>query len=316
MQEISCIFCGKPSDHVAITENGYTGRKCQDCNLIFISPRPSSNEIKQLYTDDNAVLYADAQFKFDRFKRMAAVSTLEKISDYRKDGSLLELGPGGGSFLQEARNRGYESYGIELNPIEARWINENLHIPCENVALSEESFNGMKFDIIYHQDVLSHLYDPIASLNDMNRALKKDGLLIFETGNIADVDESYYKYFSQFSYPDHLFFFGEHSLNQLLEQAGFKPICIIRESIWLQLLLQKALWGMKDSLKDKRILDDMKMDSNVSSEGVGLSFKRFIRLLYRYVSYYLIKLGRILPKNGRPLKLIVVAQKNSELSSS
>ncbi|MGZ3939325.1 MAG: methyltransferase domain-containing protein, partial [Flavisolibacter sp.] len=183
-------------------------------------------------------------------------------------------------------------------------------------ALSEKSFNGKKFDIIYHQDVLSHLYDPIASLIDMNRALKENGLLIFETGNIADVDKSYYKYFSQFSYPDHLFFFGEHSLDLLLEQAGFKPICIMRESIWLQLLLQKVLWSMKDLLKDKQILENMKTDRNIDSGGGGLSFKRYIRLFYRYVSYYLIKLGRILPKNGRPLKLVVVAEKKFEPKSS
>jgi len=311
MENISCIFCGDFSDHIAITENGYTGRKCQDCNLIFISPRPSATEVTQIYTDENAVLYADAQFQFDQFRRMEAASTLEKIKGYRKNGSILELGPGGGSFLQEARNLGYEPHGIELNPIEARWINENLRIPCENVALNAGSFGGKQFDIVYHSDVLSHLFDPIGALGDMNRALKKDGLLIFETGNIADVDVKYYKLFTQFQYPDHLFYFGEYSLKVLLERTGFKFLCVYREAIFFQLLLQKALWSLKDFLKDKRVLEEMKSKKQIASNANGLSVKRQLRLLYRYISLYFIRLGGILPETGRPLKLLVAAEKKS-----
>ena len=312
MEDISCIFCGKPTYHIAISENGYTGRKCQGCNLIFISPRPSAAEVTHLYTDEHVALYVDAQFKFERFKRMVASSTIAKIKNYKKNGSLLELGPGGGSFLQEAYNYGYEPYGIELNPIEARWINEKLRIPCENVALNEGSFGGKQFDIIYHSDVLSHLYDPISVFSDINRALRKDGLLVFETGNIADVDKKYYKFFYQFMYPDHLFFFGEHSIKLLLEKTGFKQVFVYREAIFLQMLLQKALWGLKDLLKDKQVIEDIKTHKRVDTESRGLSAKRKLRLLYRYVSHYLVRLGRILPKNGRPLKLLCVAEKKSD----
>jgi len=211
--------------------------------------------------------------------------------------------------LAEARRRGYEPYGIELNPIEARWINEYLQIPCECEPLSEASFGRKHFDIVYHRDVLSHLSDPITVFRDINRSLKEDGLLVFETGNIADVDEKYMKYFSQFSYPDHLFFFGEKSLNTLLEQTGFKCIHVSREAVFLQLLLQKALCGIKDSLKDKKVIGDMELQKDLHPEGGGLSVKRRLRLFYRYVGHYLVRFGAILPKNGRPLKLVVVARK-------
>jgi SAM-dependent methyltransferase len=311
MEAISCIFCGQPSDRVVITENGYSGRKCSGCNLIFISPRPTAAEITRLYNDEHAVLYADAQFQFDRLKRVVATRTLAKIKNYRKAGSLLELGPGGGFFLKEARKWGYEPYGIELNPIEARWINEEFEIPCENSALSESSFGGRKFDIIYHSDVLSHLYDPISVFGEMNRALKNGGLLVFETGNIADVDRKYYKFFAQFSYPDHLFFFGERSLKMLLDHTGYKYIRVYREAIMLQLLLQKSLWKLKDSLKDKQVLKEMGTHKHVDSRRSNLSTKRRIRLAYAYLSQYLIRCGGILPKNGRPLKLLVVAEKNT-----
>lgn len=44
MEFIECIFCKRYSDRVVITENGYTGRKCPICNLVYISHRPSFSE--------------------------------------------------------------------------------------------------------------------------------------------------------------------------------------------------------------------------------------------------------------------------------
>ena len=105
MEEISCIFCEKNSRHVAITENGYNGLKCHNCNLIYISPRPSASETTHLYTtDDQAVFDAETQLNIDKTKRMSAKKTLLKIRRRKNSGSLLEIGPGGGFFLLEQYN--------------------------------------------------------------------------------------------------------------------------------------------------------------------------------------------------------------------
>jgi hypothetical protein len=159
--------------------------------------------------------------------------------------------------------------------------------------------------------VLSHLADPIGAFQEMHRALKSNGLLVFETGNIADVDEKYMKYFSQFSYPDHLFFFGEKSLNILLERTGFKMCDIQREQIILQLILQKVLWRIKDSLKDEKALEDMTSQVALDPTRKSLSPKRQLRNLYRYARHYLVRCGKLFPKQGRPLKLLAFARKVS-----
>ena len=112
MEEVSCIFCQAHSNDVVIVENGFTGVKCHNCNLIFISPRPDPTEVTRLYSDGHAVLYADAQFKFERFNSMEAARTLAKIRSRKKGGgTLLEIGPGGGSFLSEARAN------VAMNPM-------------------------------------------------------------------------------------------------------------------------------------------------------------------------------------------------------
>ena len=307
MQEISCLFCGKKDHPVAITENGFKGRKCARCGLLYISPRPTEAEISNLYSHDHAVMYADGQFGFDNYNRMAARAVISKIKQHKPRGALLELGSGGGFFVAEAREQGYEPHSVELNPIEAKWIKDGLEIPCESSPLNEASFGGKKFDVIYHKDVLSHLPDPVATFKEINKALKDDGLHVFETGNIADVDEKYYSYFSQFSYPDHLFFFGERSIETLLGRTGFTSLGIIKHAILLQLILQKAFWNVKDRLKDQNrtaILSQKEPAKKARS-----SAKRTLRKLYRYTSYALIKCGRVMPSKGRPQKLVVFAKK-------
>jgi 2-polyprenyl-3-methyl-5-hydroxy-6-metoxy-1,4-benzoquinol methylase len=312
MESVACIFCQKPNHNVAITENGYYGRRCVNCGLIYISPRPSPSETAQLYTEGHAALYADAQLHFGRFKEKEASETIKIIKKFKSNGTILELGPGGGAFLKTAREFGFTPYAIELNPIEATWIGQDLKIPCESVALNHKSFNGKKFDVVYHRDVLSHLYDPINTFELINQSLKQKGLVIFETGNIADINPRYLRLFSQFLYPDHLYFFGENSVQLLLERTGFECLKIYRNSIVVSLLLQKALWNLKDRLKDGHSLSAMRQ-LHAASDTVKTRFsaKRRLRLLYRYTSYYIEKLGGVFPKNTWPLKLLVVAEKRS-----
>lgn len=311
MESVDCIFCHKPNDEVAIMENGYQGRRCVDCRLIYISPRPNALETAQLYSDEHAALYADAQLHFEQYKRTEASETLKIIQKFKANGTILELGAGGGSFLATARASGFVPYAIELNPIEAAWMARDLNIPCESAPLNLNSFQGKKFDIIYHRDVLSHLHDPLHTFEMINQSLQDKGLVIFETGNIADVNPRYLWLFSQFLYPDHLYFFGERSLRLLLERTGFECLKVYQSPIVLPLLLQKVLWRFKDSLKDGSSVDRKPAVSPTNHAANRRSVKRRVRLLYRYTSHYLSKLGEIFPKNGWPLKLVVVAQKKS-----
>jgi hypothetical protein len=102
----------------------------------------------------------------------------------------------------------------------------------------------------------------------------------------------------------------------LLQRTGFKCLDVYKEGILLQLLLQKALWRIKDSLKDKNVIDDLRLQKDLDPEAGGLSLKRRLRLLYRYAKHYLVRVGAILPNEGRPLKLLVLAQKEARSRSS
>lgn len=306
MEEIRCIFCHEYSDLVVIEEKGFKGRKCPCCGLIYISPRPTSAEILSLYSDDQDHSYknADSQLGFERPKKMHAKHTLKKIKTYIKRGYMLEIGAGAGYFLSEAEEQGFKVHAIELNKIESSFINNKLGIPCECSSLNEDSFGGRKFDIIYHCDVLSHFHDPIDQFKKINDSLVENGIMVFETGNIADVNRKYYKYCPSFDYPDHLFFFGESTIQKLLERTGFELLRIYKHSIMFPMLIEKLLWNLRGSLKEKANSDSL--CNNIEK----FSFKRLLRNYYRLFRVLLIyKFGFLMPKKGQIQTLIVIARK-------
>lgn len=310
MEDIFCIFCKKNNSQLVIEDNNFKGRKCCECGLIYVSPRPEFLEIQNLYSHDKAQKYADTFIPVSFSKRLHARHTLKIIKKFLKNGSILEAGAGAGYFLDEAGKKGFKVYGNELNKIEANFIRNSLGIVCEESPLNVNSFGQKKFDIIYHCNLLSHLYSPITYFKTIYSKLEDNGILIFETGNIAELNKKYRKVFTGFGFPDHLFFFGEESLKKLLKQTGFTFIEVNRYSILPQLLVQKTLgWLIKflKFRKKKRILEGNNIEEFNFKK---MKLKNIIYNMWDLFCYIMsYKIGCILPKKGKPQTLIVVARK-------
>jgi SAM-dependent methyltransferase len=245
MESIPCIFGHGYSDDVVIEENGFQGRRCPGCGLIFISPRPDPREVLELYHQDEAHLSAEHHHGYNPSADLDARTHFHAIynsnSVSRKPLSILEIGCGDGRFLQVARENGHAVFGVELNPHQARHVQEKLGIPCETTPFSPHSFADKKFDIIFHSDVTNHLSDPIEDFTVMREKLNPHGQLVFETGNGADIHPRYYKYIPGWKFPDQRFLFGEASLRELLQRAGFNRSHFVSWSILPQLALIRAL---------------------------------------------------------------------------
>jgi len=310
MAEAECIFCNKKSPHIVIEEEGYQCRKCSSCDLIYISNRPSLEEIEKLYNKDWANRSADANISGFFSRRLHARHHLRIIKKFIKIGSMLEIGPGEGSFLYEARKEGFEVGGIELNNIQANFIKNRLNIFCEESPLDSFSFGGKKFDVIYHRDVISHFYDPIAEFQKLNERLKDNGYLIFETGNLGNVEEKYFKLFTSFQLPDHLFFFSEKNLKELLQRTGFEFVKAYRYSKLPLLWIMKGLKAKTDQFAVRGEKKHLRKPDISFSKINKFIFEYLLRNAFNNFSYLMVyKLGYVIPKKGRPQSLFVIAQK-------
>jgi len=311
-----------------LLENGYTGRQCSECGLIYISPRPAPNDILNLYRDDRAFKPAEVHIQGELFKRLHSSHNLKILMRSVKGGNLLDIGAGAGYFLDEARKKGFHPYAIELNAIQADSIRDKLKLPCEDSPISNNTFGDTKFDVLYHCDVISHFSDPIASFKKMHEKMSDNSFIIFETGNLGEIDHKYLKLFNRFSYPDHLFFFSTDNLRDLLERTNFKLVKMYRYSLMPELIagrIFKTLRGKKsksdrqsagqdnDNRSDKR-----KSDVHFTIASFNDSpLKRLIRNVFYYCAYLLrYKIGYVLAVKGQPQTVIVVAQKQKSGSTS
>ena len=326
MNDIRCIFCEIESNHVVIEENGYKGKKCPQCGLIYISPRPSFEEILDLYGHDNAHISAESHISAHFSKRLYARHNLKILRSFIRSGALLEIGAGGGYFLDEARNIGFDPYGLEFNPIQANHIRNKLNIPCEESSLTSPVFDGKYFDVVYHCDVISHFFDPISDFRKINEKMKDGSFVVFETGNLGEVDQRYFKYIQLFQYPDHLFFFSNDNLIDLLERTGFEVVKIHKYSILPQLLAIRALSVVRKSIKRHILKSRAKgeylskgssVDIQPAAYSQSFNAKLFVKkcagnILHYFMYVLRYKIGRIAPKAHRPQTVIVIARKRRE----
>lgn len=327
MEPISCIFCGRdPPSSVLIRENGFDGRQCHACGLIFVSPRPSLEAIVNLYGHDEAHVPAASHLAAGFSKRLYAKNSLRILRKHKATGKLLEIGAGAGFFLDEARKQGFVPHAIEFNRLQARHIREVLDIPCQSKPLADAAFAGESFGAVYHCDVISHFYDPISEFRAINAALRDDGLVVFETGNLGDVDPRYLKQISRFQYPDHLFFFSRKNIAQLLEETGFELLEICSYSILVDIWITRLRVHLRNAARE--VLQRLQKTQTTQSiatqlaDSCGTAASRpatnrtgpvaWLKTADQYVNYLVrYRLGRFLPKGRHPQTLIVVARKRA-----
>jgi SAM-dependent methyltransferase len=306
----SCVVCGCSRSAPLISENGFTGYQCAECGLIFVSPRPSRQEIDEVYRRGEAYLSPEWFLGREAIaSKLRARRDVRLVRRHIEGGSLLEIGPGRGTFLAAARRSGFDVLGVELNPLQASYIRDKRGIPCLESLDGAEDLGAERFDVIYHRDVLSHFYDPQAEMQRLRALLKPGGLHIFETGNLADVEHRYLKLIKSFQYPDHLYFYGERSLHRLLEQTGFSLLHTYRWSVLPQFWLRSQIGRLRRTSTGaggEAVESDMRPAPAGRWGTGGEAARQALDLLYHGLQ---LSAGRI-PVSGQvPQTLLVIARR-------
>jgi hypothetical protein len=315
MERVPCLFCPDAASEVAIEENGYTGRRCLSCGLIFVCPRPSPEDVVALYEDDHAYVSAESLITsaVSWSERHKAKRIIRYIRRYVRGGRLLELGPGGGAVLVAARAAGFDPVAVEPNRIQANFIRTRLGIRC---VTSLDELNGEgTFNAVFHGDVLSHLSDPIGEFQRLHGILREGGLMAFETGNAADVEPRLLHHYLSFQFPDHLYFFGERTLSMLLDRSGFVRVATRRYSILPTLRLAALFSKLRDAAarSERKQPGDAgtvrSIESRLSARARAV--KRLSGAVWTALYSLTYGVGALAPKRGRPQTLFVAARKRS-----
>jgi 2-polyprenyl-3-methyl-5-hydroxy-6-metoxy-1,4-benzoquinol methylase len=213
-------------------------------------------------------------YKFVRKRTMAEKRRLvERITRIKK-GQLLDMGSGTGSFVNEMKMYGWEVTGMEPDE-EARNLARQIYqLDLKNTNEFYKLPSG-SFDAITLWQVLEHVHDLHAYIQQLKILLKENGKLFIAVPNYTSKDAAVYKgYWAAYDVPRHLYHFSPRAMQILVEKNGLKLLQhkpMWYDSFYISLLSSKykngkanlftSFWnGIRSDLK---VMADVKKCSSV-----------------------------------------------------
>ncbi len=234
--------------------------RCSKCGLVWLNPQPIPEDIGKLYcnyfTHDPSpetlkaepakswreavkpgILNAAFGYKNDRANKPLGwlVSRLGPLRDIvegsvmwlngSRPGKLLDVGCGNGQFLATMQKLGWEVTGVEPDGQAVKVAQERFGLNVYEGVLEDIGFPDDTFDAITMSHVVEHLPDPIGTLRECKRILRKGGRLVVTVPNIESLGHRLFREaWLDLDPPRHLFLFSPHSLRTCAERSGLQVL--------------------------------------------------------------------------------------------
>ena len=143
---------------------------------------------------------------------------------------VLELGCSHGSFVALMGQAGYDASGLEMSPWVVEFGQKTFGISVVVGPIEDLDIALGSLDVIVLMDVLEHLPDPVATMSNCLKVLKKDGLILIQTPKVKDginyseLVETKDRFQEMLIPEEHLYLFSENSVTQLFNQLGAEYI--------------------------------------------------------------------------------------------
>lgn len=238
----SCDLCGSAEHDVKKSLNKRMGFesskfnvvKCLNCSLLSVHPTPDESEFASSYAD-----YAQKKHRIsvEKERLHIYINKLLKLKQYGTGKRLLDIGAGLGTFVNCAKEYGYEATGIEYNKEQCKLSKKLYGIDLVNKKFEHLCQNFFKdtFDIINMHHVLEHVQSPRNVLSKVRSILKPGGVLLIEVPNQfynirTEVEHLIFRRLKYHDCPfEHLYFFSIKTLKlylrqfEMLELNQFRP---------------------------------------------------------------------------------------------
>ena len=175
----------------------------------------------------------------------------------RKGSRLLEIGSGLGHLVGQLEND-FETFGLDVNPwalMQARQVAGRSHFQCGSAE--QLPFEDHSFGVIILKHVVEHLPHPERCVQELDRVLSGDGVVILATPNM-DSKWRLIKGEKWIGYqdPTHISLKPPEEWQGLLKEAHFNHIKIFADGFWdvpyikgIPNPIQKMLFGLPGGLQ-------------------------------------------------------------------
>ena len=210
---------------------------CDQCALVYQSPRPSREAMAEYYAVGYREHYgelgypvasggfakpSDARYDaaLEAWHRAQATNACA-LGETKPDDQVLEIGCRHGRTLALMTEAvGIQAFGIEPGLDEAAKA-EKAGISCFVGTIEDFDPGELRFDQIQSFHVLEHLHDPLSALIHMRGWLKPGGRMVIEVPNVY---QPYGLLEENFFQNAHLTNFSESTMRVLLTRAGYSVL--------------------------------------------------------------------------------------------
>jgi len=228
----TCPLCETESYGLFVESNGYKIVRCNNCNLLFVNPRPSQTSIKELfeneYIDDEERVEVDfTTFREKSLHREAAhIKRMLPLG-----GHLLDIGAASGFFLScFVGSPEWQVEGVEPSRYAAAAAKKKYGVQVHQGFLAEQGFESASFDVVTSLDSFCFHPDPDRDLAEIARIIKDGGFFCVEipglpfrlmknTGLLARL---LYGEKARLNAGVHLFYYSRDTLGRFLAKHGFR----------------------------------------------------------------------------------------------
>lgn len=232
----NCNVCHQPSSWIIEKGRDYHLYQCKNCNLVFGRSFSETPDYNSEYEETG--LYSG---KYQ--KALKAVTGSNVRLPYgpgifflkyrnRRNKRLLDLGCGAGTFMLQAKKRGFSVFGIDISDRAVSFIRDKLELGA--ISCSIENLTGVLpqfksgFDYVTAFEVIEHVSSPNDFLVEAKNLLKDQGHIILSTPNWNS--HYYRKSRGPMNRPPiHVTFWTPETIAAALSKLGFKHIRIFEK---------------------------------------------------------------------------------------
>ncbi len=236
---VPCTSCGS-EEYLPRGSYGPWGlRRCKQCYLLYVSPRPTETDIERIYSEsyfEGTGNYGDrgtpGGYNANEAGYVGRAQVLVPWILGRiglNQGNWLDVGCGPGFLMEVAGKHGFKCVGIDVSKAAVEWVRkrslEAFSTPAERLT---DVLDERQFEVISLVDTLFHLRNPGRVLESLADRLVPGGWLFagpFDLTTREQIDAAVTSPDpEQLGIPEHLSFVNQASMEFLLQQLGFQSL--------------------------------------------------------------------------------------------
>jgi SAM-dependent methyltransferase len=255
VERVSCDGCGADDPH-RLFEAGDTLHhgpgtfsvvRCRGCGLVYVSPRPTPDELPRYYPGDAYEPHQEAYEgapggRADAIRRWLfaphpgglrrRLARAHNVLSHRvfvadAPGRVLDVGCGTGGYLRTWQRLGWRVEGVEPVAAAAARAAATLGAPVHVGSIDDVVLPDRAYDHVTMCHSLEHVPAPRRALARLWRALRPAGKPLVMVPNFASWERALLgPRWLGLEVPRHLYHFEPGTLRALLSRAGFEPIQI------------------------------------------------------------------------------------------